>query len=126
MLIAFCVGVLVIGLVVLHFDDFSVFGFLAAVLGGAGLLIAVIWFGIYNIGVDGQVMAWEQQYDMLTYQLENNLYDNDNDIGKKELMNQIQDWNTDLAWYKANQKDFWIGVFIPNVFDQFEYIPVRK
>ena len=50
------------------------------------------------------------------------MYDNDNEIGKKELMNQIQEWNEDLAWYKANQKDFWIGIFIPNVFDQFEFI----
>lgn len=100
--------------------------FAMAFVGGLCTVVAVVIWICCHIGVDGQVMSWEQQYDMLTYQLENNLYDNDNDIGKKELMNQIQDWNTDLAWYKANQNDLWIGVFIPNVFDQFEYITVRK
>lgn len=56
------------------------------------------------------------------YQYENNMYDNDDDIGKKQLMNQIQHWNEDLAFGKEMQRDFWIGIFIPNVFDQFQHI----
>lgn len=38
---------------------------------------------------------------------------------------EIREWNEDLAWYKANQNDFWIGVFIPDIFDQFEFIEYK-
>lgn len=75
-----------------------------------------------HMTADSQVAAYQQQYESLTYQLKNNLYDNDNDIGKKALYEEIQEWNTDLAYRKAAQRDFWIGIFYPNIYDQFELI----
>ena len=77
-------------------------------------------------GVDAQVASNQQIYESLTYQLENNLYDNDNDLGKKELYNQIQEWNKDLAYYQAIQDDFWLGIYIPDVFDQFKFIKLPQ
>lgn len=71
---------------------------------------------------DATVELNKQRYESLTYQLENNLYDNDNDLGKKELYDEIREWNEDLAYYKEIQDDFWLGIFLPNVFDQFEFI----
>ena len=46
-------------------------------------------------------------------------------IGKKELMSEIQKWNEDLARHKALQNDFWVGIFIPDIFDQFEFIELK-
>ena len=37
-------------------------------------------------------------------------------------MNQIQDWNTDLAYRKTIQRNFWVGIYYPNVYDEFEFI----
>lgn len=45
-----------------------------------------------------------------------------NRLGLCDLMVDIDDWNTDLAWYKEAQDDFWIGIFIPNIYDSFNYI----
>jgi predicted PurR-regulated permease PerM len=75
-----------------------------------------------HITAKSQAAAYQQQYDSLTYQLENNLYDNDNDIGKKALYQEIQEWNSNLAYHKTVQRDFWIGIFYPNIYDQFEFI----
>lgn len=75
-----------------------------------------------HVMANSQVAAYQQRYESLTYQLENNLYDNDNDIGKKALYQEIQEWNTDLAYRKAAQRDFWIGIFYPNIYDQLEFI----
>lgn len=64
------------------------------------LVISAIGFATSYIGTDASIAKWETQYESLTYQLENNLYDND--IGKKELMDEIREWNEDLAYRKAN------------------------
>ena len=78
-----------------------------------------------NMLIKGDVEAYKQRYASLVYQLENNLYDNNNDLGKKELYNQIQRWNEDLAKYKTLQNDFWVGAFYPNIYDQFEFIELK-
>lgn len=96
-------------------------GFLAVCM-----VIAIIVSGfilIDNYGnVDANVAASKEIYKSLTYQLENNLYDNDNDLGKKELYKEIQEWNKDVVYYQNIQDSFWFGIFYPNVYDQFKTI----
>lgn len=58
------------------------------------------------IGIGAKVVGYQKRYEALTYQYENNFYDNDNDIGKKELISEIQYWNSDLAYRKTIQRDF--------------------
>ncbi len=74
---------------------------------------------------DAQVALNQQIYESLTYQLENDLYENDNDLGKKQLYDEIQKWNKDLAYYQSIQDDFWLGIYYPNVFDQFKFIEYK-
>lgn len=88
------------------------------------LLISTIELAATYIGADASVAKWETHYESLTYQLENNLYDNDNDIGKKELMDEIREWNEDLAYCKKIQRNFWMGIYYPNVYDNLEFIPL--
>lgn len=90
---------------------------------------AVIMFFIIaanNLGAQGTIAANQQRYESLVYQLNNDLYDNDNDLGKKDLYNQIQEWNEYLATGKAMQHDFWLGVFYSDIYDQFEFIELNK
>lgn len=98
--------------------NLSVIGLLSASV----LTVMVIIVGLVNFGTEGQMASKRQTYDSLVYQLENDLYDNDNDLGKKELYDQIQEWNEDLARSKVMQRNFWVGCFYPNIYDEFEYI----
>ena len=75
-----------------------------------------------HTSIEAKIASNQQIYDSLVYQLENDLYDNDNDLGKKELYNQIQEWNTDLAYRQHIQDNLWCGIFYPNIYDQFKYI----
>lgn len=111
-----------------RYESGVVFGFISTILSvvlGIVAIIMIIQMAIANSGVQGQIAANQQRYDSLVYQLENNMYDNDNELGKKELYNQIQSWNEDLAKGKALQYDIWIGVFWPDMYDQFEYIELK-
>jgi hypothetical protein len=89
-------------------------------------VLAIVISGIAMLDSYGNAEAMVAQnhkrYESLVYQLENNLYDNDNDLGKKELYNEIREWNEDLAYYQNIQDSFWLGIYYPNVFDQFDFI----
>ena len=109
------------------FDDEWVFntGVAFEVTGCVAVLVSIIVFTVNYTGLDGYIEENKARYESLTYQYENELYDNDNDIGKKELMSEIQDWNEDLARHKANQDNFWVGIYIPDVYNQFEFIEYK-
>lgn len=77
-----------------------------------------------HTNVDAYVAENQMRYEMLVYQYENDIYDNDNDLGKRDLMEAFE-WNEDLAYYREAQDDFWVGIFHPNVYDQFEFIELK-
>ena len=109
-------------------DVGEVFGFTAMVLGwfaNMAFVAMVVVAIVMHLCAPGFVASNHQRYDSLVHQAESGMYDNDNDFGKKELANQIQEWNEDLAVGKTYQHNFWVGVFYPNVYDEFEYIPME-
>lgn len=114
-----------VGIVWAVYDEWNIVADLFAVVGSLVAIISIVIFSSCNIGVDGYVSQMNTRYEMLTYQYENDIYENDNDLGKRELMNDIQEWNEDLANYKAIQDDFWIGIYVPDVYDQFEFIKLN-
>lgn len=97
----------------------------AFLMSGFTLLVMVVVIACNYFGVPGYIASTNQTYDSLTYQLENNIYDNDNDIGKKELYDDIQEYNETIAKRKVLQDDFWLGVFYPDIYDQFELIEFK-
>lgn len=94
-------------------------------LGIIGLIISTPSFVSY-IGLDGQIESMNQEREAIIYQLENNIYNNDNDLGLKETINEAVEWNEDIAYKKANQNDFWIGIYIPDIYEDFELIDIEN
>lgn len=78
------------------------------------------------IGVDAQVEEYKIRYDSLVYQYENDFYENDNDVGKRELLTDILKWNEDIAYRKKIQYDPWVGIYWADIYDQFEFISLEK
>lgn len=108
-----------------RFCDYSGPFLVIAIIGFIVVIIMLIVIIIENTNVDAYVAENQMRYEMLVYQYENDIYDNDNDLGKRDLMEDIQEWNEDLAYYREAQDDFWVGIFHPNVYDQFEFIELK-
>ena len=123
LLIVVCLGLAVY--VEKRFRDYSVPFLVIAIIGFIVAIIMLMVIIVENTNVDAYVAENQIRYEMLVYQYENNLYDNDNDLGKRYLMEDIQEWNEDLAYYRETQDDFWVGIFHPNVYDQFEFIELK-
>ena len=108
-----------------RFQDYSVPFLVIASIGFIAAIIMLMVIIVKNTNVDAYVAENQMRYEMLVYQYENDVYDNDNDLGKRDLMEDIQEWNEDLAYYREAQDDFWVGIFHPNVYDQFEFIELK-
>ena len=110
---------------VLFTYDLENLGIAISTIGIFGIIISVVVLAINYIGIDGYIARMNTRYETLVYQYENDIYDNDNDLGKRELMVDIQNWNEDLSSRRERQRDFWIGIYIPNIYDQFEFIELK-
>ena len=110
---------------VLFTFDWENLGITISVIGIFGIIASVVVLAINYIGIDGYIARMNTRYETLVYQYENDIYDNDNDLGKRELMVDIQNWNEDLSSRRERQRDFWIGIYIPNIYDQFEFIELK-
>ena len=106
------------------FEWVSMLSTIFSAIAGIAFVVMLIVVIVNNVGVEASIEANKQRYESLIYQAENNLYENDNDLGKKELVNQIQEWNEDLARGKALQNDFWVGIFYADIYDEFNFIPM--
>lgn len=116
--------IIIAGFVLFTFD-WENLGIAISTIGIFGIIISVVVLAINYIGIDGYIARMNTRYETLVYQYENDIYDNDNDLGKRELMVDIQNWNEDLSSRRERQRDFWIGIYIPNVYDQFEFIELK-
>lgn len=117
--------IIIIAGFVLFTYDLENLGIAISVIGIFGIIASVVVLAINYIGIDGYIARMNTRYETLVYQYENDVYDNDNDLGKRELMVDIQNWNEDLSSRRERQRDFWIGIYIPNIYDQFEFIELK-
>ena len=88
--------------------------FLSIVLGGISI--------IARAGADAYLASMQEKRSALVYQLENDIYDNDNDLGKKELYSEITEYNCDVAEGKVKQNNIWVYNLYCNVYDELELI----
>ena len=77
---------------------------------------------VAKAGGNAYLASMQEKRAALVYQLENDLYDNDNDLGKKELYSEITEYNCDVAKGKAMRNNIWLYNFYADVYDNLELI----
>lgn len=79
-----------------------------------------------NVGAEGKLASMQETRAALVYQLENDLYDNDNDLGKKELYNQITGYNAEVAKGKKMSNNVFTYNLYPDIYDDLELIELPE
>ena len=75
-----------------------------------------------SVGSESYLASMQEKRNALVYQLENDLYDNDNDLGKKELYSEIIEYNCDVAKGKIMQDNIWVYNLYSDAYDDLELI----
>ena len=130
MLFWLCLIVLIvgIGLVTVGKMDYTVesFGWVTVAISGIIMAIMIAVFACTYSGVNAKVEKNKERYNAITYKVESGACRDEFGLLNKEVIDEIQNWNENITYYKNIQKDFWVGIFVPNVYDQFETIDYTK
>ena len=94
---------------------------LAILFGASSVILGAIAVSA-SVGSESYLASMQEKRSALVYQLENDIYDNDNDLGKKELYSEITDYNCDVAKGKIKQNNIWVRNLYCNVYDELELI----
>ena len=92
---------------------FAAFASLAAALSTIVIVLNVV---LLPMGISEN----QQRYDSLIAQLEVDY----GDYGNKQLVDQITDWNEDLAGIKAGRANPWVSWYYMDL-DGFDFIPLE-
>lgn len=113
----------VVGILIRNISfDFECFGEILTGLSGVAVFISLILIICEYATIDSNLEANREIYKALTYKIESNTCRDEFGLLNKEVIDEIQEWNKDVRYYQKIQDNFWVGIFYPNVFDEFEII----
>lgn len=101
-------------------------GVAMTVISGAALIVMITALCINYIGLDGDVAQHTETYRALEYKVTSEACRDEFGLLSKEVIDEVQAWNEEIIRGKTMQHDPWIGVFVPDVYDQFELIDYTK
>lgn len=103
-------------------DLFKDVGCLTTVISIVVVLIMLVVVIAGHVDTEAKVKQNIERYNALNYKVTSGACRDELGLLSKSVIDEIQDWNEDVIYYQTVQDNFWIGIFYPNVFDQFETI----
>ena len=91
-------------------------------LGGIALVIELVVIITSHANAIGDQAAMEAERETLIYQMENETYKNDNNIGTTELFSSIAEYNGKVLKIQAGRKNPWINWFYAPYGEDLELI----
>lgn len=131
-ILVICVGLIVVGNMEWDYkknkflyyksDNIAFAGVITSVISGVILLTMLIFIIISHTNVEANLERNREIYDALTYKMESTTCRDEFGFLSKEVIDEVQEWNKDVRYYQSAQDDFWVGIFYPNAYDEFETI----
>lgn len=94
---------------------------LTLLIAGAITIVLTVLIIVVNIESKTLKAELEDMYrTLLEYKSELNCSQNEHYIS------DVIFWNTTISVGKEMQRDFWVGIFIPNIYDEFDIITLNE
>ena len=103
-------------------EKFEIGGFVLTVCSVFVIILMLFAIIISHSNVEARLEQKRETYDALTYKMESTTCRDEFGFLSKEVIDEVQEWNKDVRYYQTVQDDLWVGIFYPNVFDEFETI----
>ncbi len=103
-------------------DVFSSFGGLVSIIFSVVAAIMLLIIGCSYLDANAKVELYNERYEALEYKVTSGACRDEFGLLSKSVIDEVQDWNEDLIYYQTIQDDLWLGIFYPNIFDQFKTI----
>ena len=107
-------------------ETLKLVGGITTFISGFVMLIMLIILSCMYIGVDAKVEQSKEIYKAITYKVESGACRDEFGLLNKEVIDEIQSWNESVIYNQKMQNDFWVGIFYPDVYDQFKTIDYEK
>lgn len=110
----------------MNYSEIESVGCIVCGIGFIVLVIMIVFLLGGHIGCGAEVAEMNEQYKGITYKVESGACRDELGLLSKEVIDEVQEWNEDIVYYQNVQDDFWIGIFVPNIYDQFETIGYER
>lgn len=110
------------GFLYYHDGDISFVGWITSIISGLVALIMLICIICSHTNLEATLEQNREIYDALVYKMESTDCRDEFGFLSKEVIDEVQEWNKDVRYYQSAQNDFWVGIFYPNVYDEFKTI----
>lgn len=118
-MICLVVGLIICGIIAAcclnsYHDWADLFGVIFVVLDIIGIIVLallIIQIIVVHVNPEGKLAAYQTEKAMLEYRLDQKEYLNDNNVGMTELMEDITEYNSNLAKAQHGLQNPWINWF---------------
>ena len=123
-IILFIIGIILYK--IFEFEFLGDFGYAIIIISGLSIIISLfLIIGQYTT-MNAYLEKTREQYKAITYKIESDSCRDEFGLLNKEVIDEIQEWNKDVRFYHNIQDNFWLGIYYPNVFDEFETIDYKS
>lgn len=112
----------VIGIILDKVFEFKLLGEFIATLSGFAVIVSLLLIIVEYTTMDSYLEKKREQYKAITYKIESYACRDEFGLLNKEIIDEIQEWNENVVFDQSIQDNFWVGIYFPNVFDEFETI----
>lgn len=92
------------------------FGVVISFIGAVWFLVAGLILLLTQTNVTAIRQANAEKYKALTYKLESEACRDQFGLLNKEIIDEVQNWNVKVTYYKAMEDNFWVGIYYPDVY----------
>ena len=97
-------------------ESILIFGVAISFIGAVYLLIAGLLLAMSQTTITATKLANAERYKALTYKLESDACRDQFGLLNKEIVDEVQDWNVKVTYYKSMEDNFWVGIYYPDVY----------